>query len=746
MKIKNYYLLTALIFLGTNLASYSQTINTFFGGNSGTNNTGNYNTGFGINSLLNNTSHSNNAFGFETLINSSGGYNCAFGNNALQKNTTGSLNSAYGTRALENNTTGSRNIAIGHRSLGSNIAGIGNTALGYGALTTSTGNDNIAIGQITPRHLVTGNSNIFIGNETAVNLYNGNYNLLLGNVRLNNSATTNKLAGNNLEKTVIIADGHGNQKMLMSRGGNIGIGLGNNIIPRNRLDIGGGVVIGRGFTPSFSDFDGYLAPTNGLLVEGRVGIGNSSPKNKIEITHGTDGFSGLRFTNLTSNSVPIQTQSTDKFLTVNQFGDVIFQKVAPSNVSSNLLTSAGNTMTSNVASLISTAPIVNSISNTITPFNQLITTINGVSSVPVNLPEFDFSELDASTTNELQTISISGNTISLSNNGGSITLPTLVDTDQQSLSLIGNTLSISNGNSVVLPTYVDTNTDQQSLSLTDNTLSISNGNSVVLPTFVDTNTDEQSLSLTGNTLSISNGNSVMLPIYTDTDAQSLTLNGNILSISNGNSVTIPTLNFANGTNTTISGNGTVSNPFQINTTITDTSIYANNGVINQATTVNNNRIVDMNNSNIWFNSANSTTNGNIYIGDSATYPTNTGDYKLYVEGGILTEKVKVALRSTANWADYVFADNYELMPLKDVEKFINSNKHLPGIKSAKELMEDGLDVAQMQAKHMEKIEELTLYVIEQDKKINEQNLVIERYNSELELLRKQVNALIEKTK
>ena len=746
MKIKNYYLLTALIFLGTNLASYSQTINTFFGGNSGTNNTGNYNTGFGINSLLNNTSHSNNAFGFETLINSSGGYNCAFGNNALQKNTTGSLNSAYGTRALENNTTGSRNIAIGHRSLGSNIAGIGNTALGYGALTTSTGNDNIAIGQITPRHLVTGNSNIFIGNETAVNLYNGNYNLLLGNVRLNNSATTNKLAGNNLEKTVIIADGHGNQKMLMSRGGNIGIGLGNNIIPRNRLDIGGGVVIGRGFTPSFSDFDGYLAPTNGLLVEGRVGIGNSSPKNKIEITHGTDGFSGLRFTNLTSNSVPIQTQSTDKFLTVNQFGDVIFQKVAPSNVSSNLLTSAGNTMTSNVASLISTAPIVNSISNTITPFNQLITTINGVSSVPVNLPEFDFSELDASTTNELQTISISGNTISLSNNGGSITLPTLVDTDQQSLSLIGNTLSISNGNSVVLPTYVDTNTDQQSLSLTDNTLSISNGNSVVLPTFVDTNTDEQSLSLTGNILSISNGNSVMLPIYTDTDAQSLTLNGNILSISNGNSVTIPTLNFANGTNTTISGNGTVSNPFQINTTITDTSIYANNGVINQATTVNNNRIVDMNNSNIWFNSANSTTNGNIYIGDSATYPTNTGDYKLYVEGGILTEKVKVALRSTANWADYVFADNYELMPLKDVEKFINSNKHLPGIKSAKELMEDGLDVAQMQAKHMEKIEELTLYVIEQEKKINEQNLVIQKYNSELELLKKQVNALIEKTK
>ena len=716
MKIKNYYLLTALIFLGTNLDSYSQTINTFFGGNSGTNNIGNYNTGYGINSLLNNTSHSNNAFGFETLINSSGGFNCAFGNNALQNNSTGNLNSAYGTRALENNSTGSRNIAIGHRTLGSNYTGSGNTAIGYSALPTATGDNNIAIGQITPRNLITGNSNIFIGNETAVNLFNGNYNVFLGNVRLNSGITTDKMAGDNLEKTVIIADGRGNKKMIMSSSGNVGIALGNNILPNNRLDVSGGVVIGKSYTPKASSFNGFVAPTNGLLVEGKVGIGNSNPTNKLEITHGTNGFSGLRFTNLTSNTLPTASQISDKFLSVNQFGDVVLQKMATATVSSNQLTSTGNVMTSNVASLISSAPIVNSISNTITPFNQLITTVNGVSSVPVNLPEFDFSELDASTTNELQTISISENTISLSNNGGSITLPTFVDTDQQSLSLTGNTLSLSNGNSVVLPSYVDTNTD------------------------------EQSLSLTGNTLSISNGNSVVLPTYTDTDAQSLTLNGNILSILNGNSVTIPTLNFTNGTNTTISGNGTVSNPFQINTTITDTSIYANNGVINQATTINNNRIVDMNNSNIWFNSANSTTNGKIYIGDSATYPSNSGQYKLYVEGGILTEKVKVALRSTANWADYVFADNYKLMPLKDVEKFINSNKHLPGIKSAKELMEDGLDVAQMQAKHMEKIEELTLYVIEQEKKINEQNQVIEKYNSELELLKRQVNALIEKTK
>ena len=686
MKIKNYYLLTALIFLGTNLDSYSQTINTFFGQNSGANNTGNYSTGFGVSALFNNASHSNNAFGFETLMNSSGGFNCAFGNNALQNNTTGNLNSAYGTRALENNSTGSRNIAIGHRTLGNSFIGNGNTAIGYSALPTATGDNNIAIGQVTPRNLITGSSNIFIGNETAVNLFNGNYNVFLGNVKLNSGVTTDKMAGDNLEKTVIIADGRGNQKMIMSSNGNVGIALGNNILPNNRLDVSGGVVIGKSYTPKASSFNGFIAPTNGLLVEGKVGIGNSNPTSKLEITHGTNGFSGLRFTNLTSNVQLTAGQISDKFLSVNQYGDVVLQKMATATVSSNQLTSAGNIMTSNVASLSSSAPIINSISNVITPFNQLITTVNGVSSAPVNLPEFDFSELDESTINELQTISISGNIITLSNNGGSITLPTLEDTDEQSLSLTGNTLSISNGNSVTLPTY------------------------------------------------------------TDTDDQLLTLTGNTLSISNGNSVTFPTLNFTNGTNTTISGNGTVSNPYQINTTNVDTSIYANNGEIDQATTINNNRIVDMNNSNIWFNSANSTSNGKIYIGASATYPTNTGEYKLYVEGGILTEKVKVALRSTSNWADYVFADNYKLMPLHDVEKFINANNHLPGIKSATELVQNGLDVAEMQAKQMEKIEELTLYVIQQEKKINEQKEVIEKYNAELELLKTQVKVLIEKNK
>jgi hypothetical protein len=95
--------------------------------------------------------------------------------------------------------------------------------------------------------------------------------------------------------------------------------------------------------------------------------------------------------------------------------------------------------------------------------------------------------------------------------------------------------------------------------------------------------------------------------------------------------------------------------------------------------------------------------------------TNEPNCKLFVAGGILTEKVKVA--TYANWADYVFANEYELKSLKEVENFIHKNKHLPNIPSAKEVKEQGLDLGEMQAKQMEKIEELTLYIIQMNKEM-----------------------------
>lgn len=95
----------------------------------------------------------------------------------------------------------------------------------------------------------------------------------------------------------------------------------------------------------------------------------------------------------------------------------------------------------------------------------------------------------------------------------------------------------------------------------------------------------------------------------------------------------------------------------------------------------------------------------------------SGGYRLLVKGGMITEKIKVAVAGSADWADYVFEPSYKLMSLDKVESFIKENKHLPNVPSAEDMSKNGLDVTQTSAKLMEKIEELTLYMIEMNKEI-----------------------------
>jgi len=89
------------------------------------------------------------------------------------------------------------------------------------------------------------------------------------------------------------------------------------------------------------------------------------------------------------------------------------------------------------------------------------------------------------------------------------------------------------------------------------------------------------------------------------------------------------------------------------------------------------------------------------------------DYKFAVNGSIRSKEVVVE----STWADYVFDSDYQLPSLIDVEEFIQQHRHLPNIPSAKEIAEKGLAMGDIQKKMMEKIEELTLYVIELRKEI-----------------------------
>lgn len=96
-------------------------------------------------------------------------------------------------------------------------------------------------------------------------------------------------------------------------------------------------------------------------------------------------------------------------------------------------------------------------------------------------------------------------------------------------------------------------------------------------------------------------------------------------------------------------------------------------------------------------------NGNVGIGT-----TTPGDYKLNVWGNIRAHEVVV----NTSGADFVFASEYKLLSLHEVEKFINENKHLPDLASATEMNENGMNISEMQTKLLQKIEELTLYLIE----------------------------------
>jgi hypothetical protein len=130
--------------------------------------------------------------------------------------------------------------------------------------------------------------------------------------------------------------------------------------------------------------------------------------------------------------------------------------------------------------------------------------------------------------------------------------------------------------------------------------------------------------------------------------------------------------------------------------------------------------------------------GNTTIGPVTSTPAG---YSLYVANGILTEKVKVAIKTSANWADYVFDKKYQLMPLSKVENYIQQNRHLPGIPSAAEVVKEGIDLAEMNAKLLAKVEELTLYIMIQDKRSNAQELLISTVNKKLNTLQQQVKQL-----
>ena len=138
-------------------------------------------------------------------------------------------------------------------------------------------------------------------------------------------------------------------------------------------------------------------------------------------------------------------------------------------------------------------------------------------------------------------------------------------------------------------------------------------------------------------------------------------------------------------------------------------------------------IASSGNLNITGNGSHFIKNGSLGIG------TSSPAYKLDVTGTIRAREIKVDL----NGADFVFENGYKLMSLNDLEKFVKDKKHLPEIVPAKEMEKNGTDLGNLNSKLLQKIEELTLYVIEQNKKIEAHQKENNIQSAAIETLKKQ---------
>jgi len=199
--------------------------------------------------------------------NTAGNDNNAFGYYALRANTTGYNNSAFGKTSLVANTVGVDNSAFGRNTLASNINGSNNSAFGAYSLASNTTNANSAFGAQALYDLTAGTSNTAIGFATGRGITTGNYNTILG-ANVTGLSTT-------LSNNIIIADGQGNRRINVDSNGNVGIGTTN---PSSLLEV----------------YNGDIKINNTYKIGWRYSSGDTSMYNSIESSY-NDTTTGIAY-------------------------------------------------------------------------------------------------------------------------------------------------------------------------------------------------------------------------------------------------------------------------------------------------------------------------------------------------------------------------------------------------------------------------------------------------------------------
>jgi trimeric autotransporter adhesin len=613
--------------------------------------------------------------------------NTAIGYAGLRSNTTGSLNAAVGFKSLAKNTTGNENTALGDFSLFSNTAGNGNAAVGSSALeNNTTGFSNVAIGNYALVSNSLGSNQVAIGDSA---LYNSQTQILVGEegpttfTAKNNTAIGSKALFGNLGGNNNTAIGY-NSMQNNSATNSLAIGM-------NAYKNGGGfenIAIG---TSSMQDASGSYN-----TVVGDYALSNNLGQYNVSV-----GRSSLFNNRSGGNNTALGTGS----LTFNKTGNYNTAIGASANVRDTNFVNA--TAIGALARVDCSNCLVlgskSSINGATSDVNVGIGTTEPTTKLHVKNTAGGFGmNLESGTANNYLAFT---NSAGYMGYAGSFTAATNLDFGTSGF---GTDVNLVTGSvakmTVKLNGKVGIGTTNPNASLEIKSTSFPSSPSLKLY-------DNNVIGYSRLQFQNASGSS-----YWQIAGLNSTVNANeVLTFSNS----------ASGDLMSITGDGKVgvgtSNPSHKFTIAQPSGIGISQDAgsggpqIGFYTNPLGTYLQTHNNFDLSF----ATNNG----GAAMTLQKNTGNVgigitnpneKLAVNGRIRSKEVLV---EAAFWPDFVFDEKYALPTLSEVEKFIAANKHLPNVPSANEVETNGQNLGDIQKKLLQKVEELTLYIIEQNKRI-----------------------------
>ena len=605
--------------------------------------------------------------------NSEGIRNTFYGNEAGKLTDSGLNNVGIGHKALEDNSSGSQNTALGMNAMANNTLGNGNVAIGQSSLFSNTiGNLNTSIGTQSGQNN-TGTANVFLGYGAGLNS-SGDGNVLIGNLTGDNASGGNKLYINNNTGSFPLIYGEFDNQLLRING---------------TLNINGDYTL-----PTIAGSDGAIAMASGMgntmdwspyyfpALSGTAGQTLTLNSTGYLLWQSPSAGTSI-IDNDGDSKVEIEKTPDDDKMRVSLKGTERLVLVNSNNTTRLELIGEENLIIGERAGLANISNLANGsgVRNVYLGYEAGVTNEGGYGNTFVGYQAGMESVDNVFTT--------------------AVGWRAGWKTQGNFNAYFGRATAFNNVNG------------EKNTIIGDGAGSSSSGSGNI---FLGFNAGENEVG--DNKLYIDNSDTATPLLHGDFDSNTLTVNSNLVSTSSETDEMLVNDQFALNTlspNTHFHLNLPTTNIVAARMQISGSTKFAllNNGGLAIGENMTTTAKVPLNGLYV---------KGNVNLGTSTLHPT----FKLTVDGKVACEEVNVEL--SEDWPDYVFLEEYDRMSLEALNEFISEKNHLPGIPTAKEVKENGLFLGNMQKKMMEKIEELTLYVIE----INEKNIQLEK---EIELLK-----------